>query len=297
MNIALIGSAPSSIRLAPYGNPEWQIWGCSPGAYGVVPKSDMWFELHRYEPGQPWFSPEYCKFLENYPGAVWMAENIPSIKNCNVLPVKELTAKYGEHFFTSSLAWMFAMAIEAGAKKIGLWGVDMAATEEYGDQRSGCHFFAYIARQKGIEVGVPPESDLFSPRPLYGVCEIQHSWIKATSRRRELQGRLAEAQAAAKAKADEALFIAGALDDLNWSQMTWMGNVKTGERNYLEPHMLAIEAKAAPVEAKPKRKYTKRKVDKPKRKYTKRGNGVDHSVDLSRVVSPLDTLGNVTPEN
>ena len=52
--IALVGSAPSSIRLAPINDPDWQIWGCSPGAYGVVgPRADVWFEMHRWEPQVP----------------------------------------------------------------------------------------------------------------------------------------------------------------------------------------------------------------------------------------------------
>ena len=79
MKVALMGSAPSSVQLGPFrdksykefigGKPNlypqapfldqtWQIWGCSPGAFGIVPRSDRWFELHRWEPGaQTWFSP------------------------------------------------------------------------------------------------------------------------------------------------------------------------------------------------------------------------------------------------
>jgi hypothetical protein len=33
MNVILLGTAPSSMRLAPFGNPEWEIWACSPGTY------------------------------------------------------------------------------------------------------------------------------------------------------------------------------------------------------------------------------------------------------------------------
>src|SRR5438128_804640 len=114
MKIALIGSAPASVRLAPYHDPEWQIWGCSPGVYGVAPRSNAWFELHRYEPGQTWFSPEYCQFLAKHPGPVYMAEHRPEVPNSVVLPVDYLVNKYGPYFFTSSIAWMMAMAIEQG---------------------------------------------------------------------------------------------------------------------------------------------------------------------------------------
>ena len=121
-SIAIIGSAPSSIRLGPYNDPQWAIWGCSPGAYGVVPfgRSDVWFETHRYEPpvaGDPgngqdkgWFSPEYCQFLAEHEGPVYMAgpnpdvdNPVPAFKNCWRFPFENYLAKYGSYAFTSSL--------------------------------------------------------------------------------------------------------------------------------------------------------------------------------------------------
>jgi hypothetical protein len=57
--------------------------------------------------------------------------------NAHMIPHEPLRAKYGDYFFTSSLAWMAAMAIEAilgsarkgdtGPHAMGFWGVDMAA--------------------------------------------------------------------------------------------------------------------------------------------------------------------------
>lgn len=137
--IAIIGSAPSSVRLAPYGDQSWAIWGCSPGAYGEVPygRSDVWFEIHRWEPSTPgdprdahnksWFSPEYVRFLEQHQGPVYMAEQIPSVKNCVVYPFHDMNAEFGPYFWTSSMAYMLALAIKLKPRAIGLWGVDMAA--------------------------------------------------------------------------------------------------------------------------------------------------------------------------
>ena len=220
--IALIGSAPSSVRLAPYGDPSWEIWGCSPGVYGVAPRIDAWFELHRFEPGQPWFSPEYCMWMSRLQVPVWMAEHRPEIPASQRLPQEELVKKYGPYFFSSSLAWMMAMAIEAGATKIGLWGVDMSANEEYESQRDALHHFAQLATSMGIEVGTAPESDLFRPPPLYGVDEITHGQIKALARRRELEARLRDAQQNKEAFTLQCAFLQGALDDLSYCSKTWL---------------------------------------------------------------------------
>lgn len=234
MKIALIGSAPSSIYLAPYQT-EWKIWGCSPGALVIGKHAHAWFEIHRYEPGQPWFSEGYCKFLEEFEGPVYMAEHVPSIKNCVVLPVEALVEKYGPHWFTSSLAWMFALAIEENPESIGLWGVDMAAHEEYYSQKLGLIRFAEIAVSQGIEVGTSPYSDLFTPHPLYGVCETSHVWIKTNIRRLELQQQLRDAERQFEESKQKVQLCRGAVDDLDWNQKTWHGNMPARSYRYDAP--------------------------------------------------------------
>lgn len=253
LQFALIGSAPASIQQAPYQDPNWQIWGCSPGAYGVVPRgrSNIWWELHRYEPGQPWFSPEYCQFLRDHP-CVAVSKIVSQIPNGFIPDRDAITAKYGKFFFTSSVAWMMVYAMEiieaAGfppGSKIGLWGVDMAANEEYEGQRAGLHHFAQMARDRGIEVGVPHTSDLFTPRFLYGFDEQTHSFVKMRARKNELEQRLMGAQQIAQQKADEAAFLRGALDDLNYCFQTW-----ADKSEYVEPPFTtAASSLAAPAPA------------------------------------------------
>lgn len=240
MKIALIGSAPSSIHLAPYDNPEWEIWGCSPGVYGIARNVKRWFELHRWEPGKPWFSPEYCMWMGKLKVPVMMAALTPDVPMGQVIDVQGLCEKYSPYLFTSSLAWMCAMAIEqiisqpgfkpGDGSAIGFWGVDMAATEEYQGQRLGCQIMSVIAQAHGIEVGVAPESDLFVPAALYGVSEIEHGQIKLLERSRELQGRLADAQNRAAQVSGEINFLTGALEDTKYMKSTW---ADTG--SYVQP--------------------------------------------------------------
>lgn len=82
---------------------------------------------------------------------------------------------------------------------IGLWGVDMAAADEYAYQRPGCQFFVLEAMRRGIGVYLPPESDLMRPMPVYGISEWDHNYIKLTSRARELNSAMSAAQAQIKA--------------------------------------------------------------------------------------------------
>ena len=183
MKVCIIGAAPSSVALAPY-NSEWQIWGCSSQMPGL-PRLDVAFEVHNMNRIVEPIPPAYREFLENFKGIVWTMAEYPNIKGCEVLPYKALMKKYSPYFFTSSVAWMFAMAIEV-ADEISLYGVDMAASTEYFDQRMGLQFFATVAMKKGIRVTVPPQSDLLRPLPLYGLREYNHAWIKQTTREKDL---------------------------------------------------------------------------------------------------------------
>lgn len=263
MKIALIGSAPSSIKLAPvqdksyaefaqgkqpkyppspWLDDEWEIWGCSPGAFGVLPRFTRFFEVHRWEPGAPWFSPEYCQFLREFNGPVYTGRPIPEIKHHVVYPIERVEEEFSSYFLTSSLALMFAVAIleiederktrekdmneveiEAAmeADTIGMWGVDMAATEEYGYQRAGCQHFILEALRRGIGVYLPPESDLLRPMPVYGICEWDHNYIKLTARARELNHRFQAANQQAMEAQATARFLQGGVDDLNYMVNTW----------------------------------------------------------------------------
>lgn len=246
MKIAILGSAPSSLELAPYSDPSWVIWGCSPGVYATAARTEEWFEIHRWEPGvigkphtqKPWFSPEYVAWMAKHP-KVWVIKATPDLPNCVELPVEQLMKKYGCYWFTSTIAWMLAMAIDRilenraerlmrGEKYpddfdvIGLWGVDMAANEEYGYQRAGCQRFIEIAANLHIKIEVPPESDLLMPAPQYGLCEHSPMHIKLLRRRGEITTRLQQAQHAYESAKQNVQFLTGALDDINYMLNTWV---------------------------------------------------------------------------
>lgn len=297
MKIALLGSAPSSIGRAPFKDSnyeawlgskreelnrlhgdvpgDFQIWGCSPGCFGIAPRSDRWFEVHRWEPGQSWFSPEYVQFLRDYKGPVYVGGKVPEIPNAVVYPIDRMEEKFASYFMNSSLSLMLALAIdtieqvrrareshmEAKLEKarldagvptdanpnqclrvhhqlpphvdqaelekadeddvIGLWGVDMAAAEEYAYQKPGCQFFILEAMRRGIGVYLPPESDLMRPMPVYGISEWDHNYIKLTSRARELNAKAAGMQKQRQEASEQLAGIQGEMHALNHFVNTW----------------------------------------------------------------------------
>ncbi len=235
MRIALIGSAPSSVALAPYEDTSWKFWGCSPGAYPYVRRWDAWFELHRWEQA-PWFSAEYIQFMRSKPdNPVYMIRPVAEIPNSVSYPKDEMITRFGPWFFNSTLSWMFALAITQGATEIGLWGVDMSAQEEWIYQRSGCQFFIDMAKKCGIKVHIPPQSDLLRPPPLYGFSEEDHLYIKLHARKAELAARIDDALKREGMAREERIFLQGAMDDIQYLLKTWIADPHAVALAYAQP--------------------------------------------------------------
>lgn len=247
--IALLGSAPSSVQLAPWNDLSWEIWGCSPGAWPHAKRANRWFEIHKWEPEKPWFSVDYVNFMRGIHGPVYMIRPIPEIPNSVAYPKDEMVARFGPYFFASTLSWMFASAIVEGATEIALWGVDMSATEEWIYQRSGCHYFIQLAKSMGIKVWTPTESDLLRPPPLYGFSEDTPEFGKMLARKQELEGRLQNAIHREATAHDERMFLQGALDDVAYYMKTWIADRQAIDMVYWQPEAPMPMIAPAPAQA------------------------------------------------
>lgn len=233
LKICLMGSAPSSVALAPFDDLSYKIWTCSPAARPFAKRVDAWYELHLYEPNQPWFSPEYVDFMAKLPVPVYMLEPVAAIPGSVAYPKDAVMNYFGPEaifFYTSSLSWMFALAIieiersgEPG--EICLFGVDMSASEEvYSGQRAGCQYFAGQALRRGIKVSVPGQSDLLRPTPLYGFCEQDTMHQKLLARKAELEARLNAVNINLTNLTGERTYLMGALEDVNYVKMTFVSD-------------------------------------------------------------------------
>lgn len=248
LKIAVCGSAPSSARMAPFMDPTWVIFGCSPGLFPHARRVHAWIEIHRWEPGaigipesqKPWLTPEYIAWMATKVPIVYVNAPVPELPNSRAIPIEKLTERWGNLWWTSSVAYMLAMSIDdilemrekraAGLEPalepgeedtIGLWGVDMSALEEYYAQRPACQHFIELATGLAIRVFVPPESDLLRPIAAYGLQESKPWHIKGLARKAELEARLANCMNTFEQLKQEIAFCRGALDDNNYHMTTW----------------------------------------------------------------------------
>lgn len=222
--IAILGGAPSSCNLAPFGDPNWEIWACSPGNW-ASPRVDAWFEMHSLARKNVRGNEPYINVLRTHP-RVYLSAPDKLIPNAIVYPKDDILPHFGgqyvESFMQSSVSYMLAMAITLKPKVIGLWGVDMAAESEYDYQRPGCHFFFNEALKRGIDITAPPQSDIMNPLPLYGYKEHSPMYWRQKARKQELMERVREADHKMREAELTKATLNGALSDINYINNTYL---------------------------------------------------------------------------
>lgn len=165
--IAILGTATATLPQAPVEDESWEIW-----ATGVcdipVPRVDRRFELHS-EAGLRKNSPDYYEWLKEQNNTnVWAFNELSGVRLLHAYPKEDVIVQFGTWFLTSTVAWMVALAtheilqepVTDEPARIGLWGVDMGEGTEYAYQKPGCLHFLRLALMAGINITVPPDSEL-----------------------------------------------------------------------------------------------------------------------------------------
>jgi len=174
-NIAIIGTAPSSLGLAPWNNNDWEMWPCTGVFKGVdilnISNLGAWFEIHDPLTIKEQFG--NVDFHASLTKPVFMQEKREDVPFSERYPIEDILAMFPRKYFTNSISYMIAYAIYLARqgeniKRIGIWGVDMCVDSEYSHQRPSCEYFIGIAEGMGIEVVIPGESDLLKCALLYG---------------------------------------------------------------------------------------------------------------------------------
>lgn len=260
LKVAMIGTAPSSRMLAPFNDPTWQIWGCSPGNMNTLPRVNLWFELHSnlLWPEYESYGKPYIEWLKQQKFPVYMQERWPTtegqmvpvqsiVPNAIAYPKDQIVAEFGDDFFTSSFAWMMALAIKMGASEIALYGIDMASREEYIRQRPGFFFFRYLAKCRGIRVSAPHESDIMQSPALYAYADSTPFGRKVLARRAEVAGRIASFDQQIGQATNSKTYLQGALEDLDYFESIWSG--VCNDMGRLEHENTVLKAKIAELMA------------------------------------------------
>lgn len=236
LKIAMVGTAPTSRMLAPFNDPDWEIWACSMGNMNVLPRVNIWFEMHAVREmmaaeNRTAFEPFYA-WLKQHSEAgtfqVVMPEFNDFIPKAIPYPLDEMIQRFKtRNWFTSTIAYMMAVAIARGAKEIGLFGIDMAAGQEhYEAQRAACTWWIEKAESLGITVHVPYESSLKIATPLYGYWEGTPFGRRINAVRLQVRTAVQNLQQQIAALNSQLAYFQGADEQLGYFQRTWVDGIE-----------------------------------------------------------------------
>lgn len=202
--LAIVGFAPTW-NMAPYDDLEVDIWACNE-FYMLKPKRfDVLFDLHgRHELETKMRSKDHITWLQNSKIPIFMREHFKDIPNSIPYPRKMILEKYRK-YFTNTISWQLALAIDMGYKEIGIYGVNMATEDEYVSQRPSVEYFIGIAEGKGIKVIIPDESDMCKSWFDYGFEDENLSIL--AKRLKHLLGESQQRRAQAQAIAEQNVAI------------------------------------------------------------------------------------------
>lgn len=175
--VAIVGFAPTWPQ-APFKDNDFEIWGCNE-CHMVFPRVDLLFELHSPKviiDTKKEMAGKHLEWLRNAKIPLLMQKHYEDIPNSIPFPKDYIVGKYG-NYFTNTISWQIALAIDLGFKEIHLYGVNMANDEEYASQRPSVEYFVGLARGMGIEVFIPDQSDICKSWTLYGFEDEQATII------------------------------------------------------------------------------------------------------------------------
>jgi len=248
--IAIIGCSDHRAK-APWGDDGWEMWGVNNLFLSLPPEQlkaiGKWFEIHSIEKlpnGQflrrkdPKFRGQnvndYIQDLAKLPCPIYMQQHWDEIPNSIVYPIQDVINIIKTDYFTNTISYEIAIAIIGIMqgqydKTIGIWGVDMAVKSdlmgnaEYSHQKPSCEFFLGLAAGMGINIILPPESDLLKARFLYAFNDPELSaWEhKRKNMIKALQQRMAEAAQREQIAREQRIAYGGAIQYANEEKDLW----------------------------------------------------------------------------
>lgn len=190
--IAMVGMAETSCNFAPFYDEEVEIWALNEmHAFPFLKRWDRWFQIHSKK---SWTRAIAKRGVENHAHflmqehgkPIYMQHEFEEVPDAVAYPLREVVHEVFHNFkrglqkqipkyFTSTIAYMFGVAILEKVDRVEIYGVEMSDAVEYRDQKANTEFFMGFAMAKGIEVWVPEKCSLMKSN-LYGEASQGEGW-------------------------------------------------------------------------------------------------------------------------
>lgn len=225
--VYIVGFAPTWTE-TPWDDPSAERWGMNALHKVAGDKPwDRWYQLHDIATHHKEDFAEHTTWLResNLPVIMW-PEHLPKyahlVPNAIPYPKQAILDYFAPHsYFTNTVSWMIAHAIYESRAKIGVYGVDMAQSTEYGAQRPSCEYFLGIAVGRGIEIDLPLTSDLIKTPFLYGLEDATPFRAKLDARQKQLVDQRAQVEGQLNQLQQAHQQIVGAIENNTYIRSVW----------------------------------------------------------------------------
>lgn len=221
--IALLGTAPQW-QAAPFDDPEWEIWGIF-GVALVSKRLTRLFELHDksiIDPMVKQYSPDgkYWDVCRKMGKEFYTKDAYEQAPEATPFDFDSKIKKYGK-YFASSASWMLADAIDQNPAEIAIYGINMAADEEYAHQKPSMSYLIGWAKANGIKINIPSSSELMSLTHMYGLEQPPRFSASLMQRKHEVNQHLQISKSNLLAAQMQIANAEGALAQLQWIEQNF----------------------------------------------------------------------------
>lgn len=156
--LAIVGSHPATRELAPYDNPDIEIWlfNEAPMKPEVYRRWDACIQIHGpevYASPNNWVNMGYWEWLQQSRGkTIYMQEVDPRVPDSVRYPLEGILKLIPYRYLRSSPAMALALAIYLGYEHIELYGSELTSNTEYTYQAVNYAFWIGLAHGRGVDL-------------------------------------------------------------------------------------------------------------------------------------------------
>lgn len=189
--LAIVGAEKGTRHLAPYGDPDYDIWVFNEWATADWCKRwDALIQIHAPNIYKNSKEKDYWAWLQRkHDKPIYMQAVDPQVPDSVKYPLDEIIEKYNTRYFRATICYAIALALFQGYEEIHVYGVELNAHAEYKSQRDCFIFWNGVAHGR---IKLHCCRGLFD-KPLYGF-EDYMTEVELENYIRGLTDQVAEAQ-------------------------------------------------------------------------------------------------------
>jgi len=214
-SLAIVGSHPETRELAPYDDPDYEIWlfNEAPMKPEVYKRWDASVQIHIpevYASTENWVNENYWEWLQQDHGdrKIYMQDVDPRVPNSVRYPLEGVLSLVPYKYLRSSPAMALALAIYLGYKKISLYGSELSSNTEYHYQAINYAFWIGFAHGFGVDLDLQCWFQEFD-QPIYGYegeLQISKDYFAERIREHEIEWKAKDsAYQKTKSRLDDAM--------------------------------------------------------------------------------------------